>query len=149
MKKILVLLFTALMAVSCTDSDFYDDQNYGDIGFMGGITVTNTYGDILLTGDGVNFGLVDEGRHESTLFMYNIKFASMMPAMDLVVPYIRHTYGNGTVVFNGNDLIPCDSYGFPYPEYRIRNLHGEMYNRELTISFECLGRRISYRGYII
>lgn len=147
MKRLFLILFAAVAAAGCTDGG--ESLYFEDMGFMGSVTVTDAYGRITLTGDNINFGVVDEGQGEATLFLYGIKFVDMMPLTDLVVPYVRYTKANGTLVLRDDDIIPLSTEGYPLTDYRIYDLYGELYNGELTLTFSSLGMRISYRGYRI
>lgn len=144
--RVLLLLLSALVgAVSCSGGD--EGRTPGDTDFMGTLTVIDANGRPVLYGERAGAAYAVGGPNDATLFLYGVRFAETMPPTDLAIPECGYTAGNSILVFTGYGLIPCDREGNPRNEWRIDELHGELYDGELTLVFRSTDMRVSYRGY--
>lgn len=146
MKK-LFLLLTLLGTVTFTACDFEDDEPfYDEIPYTGTLSVIPLSGGDSYTWDNTCFGMLAEDNGTLTLWMYDTRFVPGMPQLTMAIPDITYASSASIISMLGDNIVPYMG-GTPYQQYRITSLSGTLSNRQLNISFNCMGFRVTFIGY--
>ncbi len=148
MKKIVFLLAAVtLFAASCDKND--DGKTPGPVevengNYVGTVTVENVGApDFTMDNVTVKVTFGDDGKAE--IKMELVKFAEMMPKMDITIPGATAVQTNDGVNLTGEGIVPT-AMGGPFPAYTITGLTGSVTPSALSFSMMCGAFPTSFTG---
>ena len=146
MRKILIALAAALIAVSCSKKEPETPQD-GDISsdvvsYIGTVSVDQNDGTVF-TKDNVEVQIVAVGGNTVVdMRMLNVNFSAAMPIeLDMTVPGISR---KGKSI-SGDNIVPI-AMGGSFPRYTITALTGTVENQAISFSMMCGDYPLSYSG---
>lgn len=147
MKKLFLLLFAAAAFAACDDDKDYGTANEDYTGTLT-VTLANDPAQVN-TFENKHFSLVSGADGTLTLWMHETQFIPQMPVLTMEVPGIAYTRMPEQLKLSAERIVPKMG-GTPYEKYVITNLTGTLTDAEpddrLTLSFECMGFRVTYTG---
>lgn len=147
MKKLFLILFAAAAFAACDDDKDYGTANED---YTGTLTVTLVSDPTKVnTFENKHFSLIRATDGTLTLWMHETQFVPQMPVLTMEVPGIAYSRTPDRLNLKADRIIPKMG-GTPYDQYVITNLTGTLTDAEpedrLTLSFECMGFRVTYAG---
>ena len=144
MKKYLTLLIFAGLLMSCHITNREEPTPVTTEGYeaYGLLTVPSSG----FTKDNVRTRIVLTDNSQLEIYMYDVKFATMMPVtIDMVISGVHYTKQGGTILFDGDEIIPTAG-NKPYEKYTVRQLQGRLTGDSLIISNNYGDTPCTYQG---
>ena len=144
MKKLVFLLATMLVLTACDENKPETAEEQASVTFAkatyfeasGTNTVPNVEGekkDQPFSMDNVRAEVVMQADNTLYINLYGIKFASKMPAIDMVIPGVQYTRTADKITLSGDNIIPTMGNN-PVERYVVTNLTGTITADLLTIT---------------
>ena len=159
MKKLVFLLATMLVLTACDENKPETAEEQASVTFAkatyfeasGTNTVPNVEGenkDQPFSMDNVRAEVVLQTDNTLNINLYGIKFASKMPAIDMVIPGVQYTRTADKITLSGDNIIPTMGNN-PVERYVVTNLTGTITADLLTITNNyATYENCTYRGEI-
>lgn len=151
MKKIIAMLFAAVMFTACNNDEGRDDQLDGTAVFTGSLTVTYQGNDIVTDNVRVEVDFDDDGKNADICF-YGVKFVPQMPvSIDVEIPDVPYVMsGDDKYTFNADGIVPVSGEAeVPFPQYTVNGLKGVLGNANLELSLSFGDFPTKYSGTVI
>ena len=149
MKKILYTLTTLLIvafSTSCSNDDSSDDLTKGAYNYEGTMNILKNGVSTYMDSSSDVKARFEPESNTLTLILEEVKFDANMPmSLDITINNLTYTINNNVVIFSSESSIPTVA-GKPYPQFTFTNLKGELSNRSLTYSANCMGYDVEYTG---
>ncbi len=149
MRILFSLLFAAMLFVSC-GNDIFEDVKVDEDGsakiFVGDVVVDQNDG-TTFTKESVEvaYELNEDGT--MTIFMKKVKFASLMPAINMEIPNVIIFGDESNMTLSGDNIVPI-AMGGEFKKFTITELEGRVNKETFTMSFTCGGYPVTYSGEI-
>lgn len=149
MRILFSLLFAAMLFVSC-GNDIFEDVKVGEDGsakiFVGDVVVDQNDG-TTFTKESVEvaYELNEDGT--MTIFMKKVKFASLMPAINMEIPNVIIFGDESNMTLSGDNIVPI-AMGGEFKKFTITELEGRVNKETFTMSFTCGDYPVTYSGEI-
>lgn len=143
------LLFAAMLFVSC-GNDIFEDVKVDEDGsakiFVGDVVVDQNDG-TTFTKESVEvaYELNEDGT--MTIFMKKVKFASLMPAINMEIPNVTIFGDESNMTLSGDNIVPI-AMGGEFKKFTITELEGRVNKDTFTMSFTCGDYPVTYSGEI-
>ena len=149
MRILFSLLFAAMFFVSC-GGDIFEDVTLDEEGtakiFVGNVVVDQNDG-TTFTKESVEaaYALNDDGT--MTIFMKKVKFASLMPAINMEIPRVVISGDESNMTLSGDNIVPI-AMGGEFKKFTITDLEGHVTQDVFNMSFTCGEYPVTYSGNI-
>ena len=149
MRILFSLLFAAMLFVSC-GGDIFEDVKVDEDGtakiFVGNVVVDQNDG-TTFTKESVEvaYALNDDGT--MTIFMKKVKFASLMPAINMEIPRVAISGDESNMTLSGDNIVPI-AMGGEFKKFTITDLEGYVTQDMFNMSFTCGEYPVTYSGNI-
>lgn len=149
MRILFSLLFAAMLFVSC-GGDIFEDVTLDEEGtakiFVGNVVVDQNDG-TTFTKESVEaaYALNDDGT--MTIFMKKVKFASLMPAINMEIPGVTIVGEDPNMTLSGDSIVPI-AMGGEFKKFTITGLEGYVNQDTFNMSFTCGDYPVTYSGIL-
>lgn len=146
MRSLFILVCAAMLFTSCGKDIFENIVNDGEQGkiFIGSVVVDEGEGSTF-TKEDVEVAYMHNDDGTITILMKKVKFASLMPAINMEIPGVSMIGSDDNMTLSGDNIIPI-AMGGEFKKFTITNLEGYTNGQQFDLSFTCGDYPVTYSG---